>query len=146
MAATSVNRARYREYTQYLRVRADQLDMAVAPARLEQLRAKVNSERNAFVAWVAVWLLIALACLLPFLMVLAFHFSWPIPQLVAGQADMLYSQLDALNSAAANMVVIVLGAMFVGAVVIGYTPVIAHSAALNDLEYAHRALREVERG
>ena len=146
MAATSVNRAQYREYTQYLRVRADQLDMAVAPARLEQLRSKVNSERNAFLAWVAVWLLIAVACLLPLLMVLAFHFTWPTPAFVAAQAEGLYSQLDALNSGAANLVVVVLGAMFVAALAMGYVPVIAHGGALNDLEYAHRALREVERG
>ena len=145
MAASSVSRARYREYAQYLRVAADQLDMAVAPARLEYLRSKVNSERHMFLAWVAVWMLIALASLLPLLMVMGFHYGWPVPASVAAQAEALYSQLDALKSATANMVVILLGAMFCAAAAIAYAPIIAHHGALNDLEYAHRVLRDIER-
>ena len=145
MAASSVNRARYREYAKYLRVAADQLDMAVAPARLEYLRSRVNSERHMFLAWVTVWMLIATACLLPLLMVLGFHFGWPVPEPVAAQAEALYSQLDAMKSSTANLVVIVLGAMFVAAVAIAYAPIIAHHGALNDLEYAHQILRDIER-
>ena len=145
MAASSVSKARYREYAQYLRVAADQLDMAVAPARLEYLRSKVNAERHMFLAWVAVWMLIAMASLLPVLMVLGFHFSWPAPASVAVQAEALYSQLDAMKSATANMLVIVLGAMFCAAVTIAYAPIVAHHGALNDVEYAHRVLRDIER-
>ena len=145
MAASSVNRARYREYAQYLRVAADRLDMAVAPARLEYLRSKVNSERHIFLAWVAVWMLIAMASLLPLLMVLGYHFGWPVPASVTAQAEVLYSQLDAMKSATANFVVIVLGAMFCAATTIAYVPIIAHHGALNDLEYAHRVLRDIER-
>ncbi len=145
MAVSSVNRARYREYAHYLRVAADQLDMAVAPARLEYLRSKVNSERHMFLAWVSVWMLIALASLLPLLMVLVFHFGWPVPETVAARAEALYSQLDAMKSATANMVVIVLGAMFFAAAAIAYAPIVAHHGALNDLECAHRVLRAIER-
>lgn len=145
MAASSVNRARYREYAQYLRVGADQLDMAVAPARLEYLRSKVNSERHMFLSWMVVWMLIAMASLLPLLMVLVFHFGWPVPEWVAAQAEALYSQLDAMKSAAANMVVILLGAMFCAAIAIAYAPIVTHHGALNDLEYAHRVLRDIER-
>ena len=145
MAASSVNRARYREYARYLRVAADQLDMAVAPARLEHLRSKVNSERNIFLAWVTVWMLIAMASLLPLLMVMAFHFSWPVPEPVAAQSEALYSQLDAMRSATANMAVIMLAAMFCAAIAIAYAPIAAYRGAVNDLEYAHRILRDIER-
>ena len=146
MAVSSVSRARYREYALYLRVAADQLDMAVAPARLAQLRSKVNAERNLFLGWVVVWTLIAVASLLPVLMVLSYHFDWPVWAPVEAQAEALYSQLDALNSGTANAVVILLGAMFVAGVAIAYAPIVAHSAALDDLEYAHRVLRDLERG
>ena len=145
MAASSVNRARYREYANYLRVAADQLDMSVAPARLEQLRSKVNSERHLFLAWVAIWALIAVASLLPLLMVLGFHYGWPVPETVAVQAEALYSQLDAMKSSTANRVIIVLGAMFFAAIAIAYAPIIAHHSALNDLEYAHKLLKDIER-
>lgn len=146
MAVSSVNRARYREYALYLRVAADQLDMAVAPARLAQLRAKVNAERNLFLGWVVVWALIAVASLLPVLMVLAHHFSWPVWAPVEVQSEALYSQLDSLNSATANTVIILLGSMFVAAVAIAYAPIVAHNAALDDLEYAHRVLKDIEKG
>ena len=145
MAASSVNRARYREYAHYLRVAADQLDMAVAPARLEHLRSRVNSERHMFLAWVAVWMLIAMASLLPLLMVVGFHYDWPVPASVGAQSEALYSQLDAMKSATANLAVIVLGAMFCAAAAIAYAPIVAHHGALNDLEYAHRVLRDIER-
>ena len=146
MAASTVNRARYREYALYLRVAADQLDMAVAPARLAQLRSKVNGERNLFLGWVLVWLLIAVASLLPVLMVLSYHFGWPVPAMVEGQTEALYAQLDTLSSGTANTVIVLLGAMFIAAVAIAYAPIIAHNSALDDLEYAHRVLKDIERG
>ena len=56
MVASTVNRrSRYGEYAQFLRLSADRLDMAVAPGRLENLRSKVNAERNTFRGWVIIW-------------------------------------------------------------------------------------------
>lgn len=147
MAAATVNRReRYREYTRFLRVSADRLDMSVAPARLGQLRDRVNSERRAFLTWVVVWVLIAVVGALPLVMLLTAHFDLPMPALIGQQSDLLDSQLR-IGNQPTNAILVAMGSAltFLVALLMAYAPVIAYTGALNDLEHAHRTLKAVER-
>lgn len=147
MVVSTVNRrSRYREYAQFLRVSADRLDMAVAPARLEHLRSKVNTERNTFMAWVVIWSTIALVCVAPLVMLLAAHMDVPAPAYFAAQADAFYSQLR-IGNEPTNADIVASGSAlaFLAAIIIGYAPIIAYGAPLNDIEEAHQTLKSIER-
>ena len=146
MAASSVKRERYREYTQFLRLSADRLNMSVAPARLERLQRQVNSERNTFLAWEVVWLLIGVACLMPALMLFAVEFSLPLPAPIAARAEVLYFRLVSLQNGTAEFVAIGSTAIFLVSVGAAFAPIIAHGNAINDLEYTHRVLKAAARG
>lgn len=148
MVASTVNRrSRYREYAQFLRVSADRLDMAVAPGRLENLRSKVNAERNMFMAWVIIWSILALICVAPLVMLLVAHMDLPAPGFVVSQSDALYSQLR-IGDEPTNADFVASGSAlaFLAAIVIGYAPIIAYGGPLNDLEHAHQVLKSIERG
>ena len=148
MVASSVNRrSRYREYAQFLRLSADRLDMAVAPGRLENLRSKVNAERNTFLAWVVIWSILALVCVAPLVMLLFAHLDLPSPAFVAAHSQTLYSQLR-IGDEPTNADFVASGSAlaFLTAIVIGYAPVIAYGGSLNDIEHAHQVLRAIERG
>ena len=147
MVASTVNRrSRYREYAQFLRVSADRLDMAVAPGRLENLRSKVNAERNMFLAWVIIWSILALICVAPLVMLLIAHMDMPAPGFIAAQSDALYSQLR-IGDEPTNADFVASGSAlaFLAAIVIGYAPIIAYAGPLNDIEHAHRVLKSIER-
>ena len=147
MVVGTVNRrSRYREYAQFLRVSADRLDMAVAPGRLEHLRSKVNAERNAFMAWVVTWSILALICVAPLVMLLIAHMDLPAPGYVVAQSEALYSQLR-IGDEPTNADFVALGSLltFVTSLIAGYAPIIAYAIPLNDIEHAHRALRGIER-
>ena len=148
MVVSTINRrSRYREYAQFLRMSADRLDMAVAPGRLEHLRSKVNAERNMFMAWVIIWSVLSLVCVTPLVMLLIAHMGLPAPELIAGQSDVLYSQLRT-GEEPTNADFVALGSAlaFLTAVIIGYAPVIVYGGPLNDIERAHQVLRSIERG
>ena len=148
MVVSTINRrSRYREYAQFLRMSADRLDMAVAPGRLEHLRSKVNAERNMFMAWVIIWSVLSLVCVTPLVMLLIAHMGLPAPELIAGQSDVLYSQLR-IGEEPTNADFVALGSAlaFLTAVIIGYAPVIVYGGPLNDIERAHQVLRSIERG
>lgn len=147
VASTVDRRSRYREYAQFLRVSSDRLDMAVAPARLEHLRGKVNAERNTFMAWIVTWSLLALICVAPLTLLLIAHMDLPVPPYVAAQSESLYSQLR-IGDEPTNADFVALGSVlaFVTTIVIGYVPIIAYAIPLNDIEHAHRALKSIERG
>ena len=146
MAANSVNRERYREYAHYLRLSADNLNMSVAPDRLQRLKSQVRVERNKFFAMGG--------------------------GLAADCAGQLGSDADAgrrgIRAAPAgppwrpaprpftsrwlpsrmpwcSPPVVVSAIMFPVAVAVAYAPIVAHARAVNDLEYAHRALKAVEK-
>lgn len=147
MVASTVNRSsRYREYALFLRVSADRLDMAVAPARLENLRSKVNAERNAFLLWVVIWSVLALICVAPLVMLLVAHVDLPAPTFVAAQSDALYSQLR-IGGEPTNADFVASGSAlgFLVAIVIGYVPIVAYGGPLNDIEHAHQVLKSIER-
>ena len=148
MVASSVNRrSRYREYAQFLRLSADRLDMAVAPGRLENLRSKVNAERNTFLAWVVTWSILALVCVAPLVMLLVAHMDLPSPDFIAAHSQTLYSQLRTGDEPTnADFVASGSALAFLTAIVIGYAPVIAYGGPLNDIEHAHQVLRSIERG
>ena len=148
MVASTVNRrSRYREYAQFLRLSTDRLDMAVAPGRLENLRSKVNAERNTFLAWVVIWSILALVCAAPLVMLLVAHIDLPAPALVAAQSDALYSQLR-IGDEPTNADFVASGSAlaFLTALIIGYAPIVIYGGPLNDIEHAHQVLKSIERG
>lgn len=147
MVASTVNRrSRYRDYALFLRVSADRLDMAVAPGRLENLRTKVNAERNTFLVWVIVWSTLALVCVAPLAMLLVSHIDLPAPDFVAAQSDALYSQLR-IGDEPTNADFVASGSAlaFLATIVIGYAPIIVYGGPLNDIEHAHQVLKSIER-
>lgn len=144
-ASSSVNRERYREYAHYLRVSAGNLNLSVAPGRLQRLRSQVSVERNKFLIWEIVWSLIALVTLVPMLMLAAVEFGLPLPSSVAVRAEALHFQFVTLESALAVMAVIASAIMFPIAVAVAFAPIVANADAIGDLEYAHRALKAVEK-
>lgn len=148
MVASTVNRrSRYRDYAQFLRMSADRLDMAVAPGRLENLRTKVNAERNTFLVWVILWSILALVCVAPLAMLLIAHMDLPAPDFVAVQSDVLYSQLR-IGDEPTNADFVASGSAlaFLATIVIGYAPIIVYGGPLNDIEHAHQVLKSIERG
>lgn len=145
MAAHSANRERYREYTHYLRVSAAGLNVQVAPARLERLRSQVNLERNKFLFWEVVWLLIAVVSLVPILMLAAVEFNLPLPASIAVRAEIFRDQVAVAYNAGAIAFALSSGMLFVFAVVVAFAPLIANSDSLDDLESAHRALKDIEK-
>ena len=148
MVGSTVNRrSRYREYAEFLRLSADRLDMAVAPGRLENLRSKVNAERNTFLAWVIIWSILALACVAPLVLLLAAHMDLPAPAFIASQSDALYAQLRIGDEPTkADFVASGSALAFLAAMIIGYAPIIAYGGPLNDIEHAHQVLKSIERG
>ena len=148
MAASTVNRrSRYGEYAQFLRLSADRLDMAVAPGRLENLRSKVNNERNTFMFWVITWSMLALICVAPLVMLLVAKFDLPAPAYIAAQSDVLLRRLW-IGEAPTTAEFVAHGSLltFLAAIGIGYAPIIVYGGPLNDIEYAHRTLKAIERG
>lgn len=146
MAASSVSRERYRAYAHYLRVSANYVGTSVAPDRLERLRAQVNLERNKFLFWQVLWLLIAVTCLVPMLMLAAVEFGIPLPASVGARAEALHFQLVALENPLVVAVTVLSAVTFPSAVAIAYAPIIANADAIGDLENANRALKSVEKG
>ena len=94
MAANSVSRERYQEYARYLRVSAGNLNLSVSPTRLRRLRSQVNVERNKFLVWEVIWALIALASLVPMMLLAAVEFGLALPASVAGRAEASISSLS----------------------------------------------------
>ena len=146
MAASSVSRERYREYAHFLRLSADNLNMSVAPQRLRRLKSQVSGERNKFLFWSVLWLVIALVTLIPVLLLAAVEFGLPLPQSVGARAEVLHFQVVTLENAVVFAAVIVSAIMFPVSIAIAYAPIVAHADAVNDLEYAHRALKAVDKG
>ena len=144
MIASSVSRQRYREYTQFLRESADRLNMSIAPSRLQGLREQVSAERNKFLAWQVVWMLIAVVSGAPLLMLIAAQSGLPLPGPLDARAT-TFDELLSSGSGGAMFTAVVSGIMFCLATAVAYAPVIAYSGALADLEHAHRALKQVEK-
>lgn len=146
MTVGSLKRERYHDYAGYLRASADQLDIMVAPGRLVRLRSQVDEERATFLAWEVVWLLIGLASLIPVLMLVAVEFGMPMPAPIAARAEALYFLLVPLQNGMAELVAIASLSMFLVSAMVAFAPIIAYGSAVNDLEYAHRALKALEKG
>lgn len=145
MVADRAERSRYREYAHFLRVNADRLNMTVAPARLERLREQVDSERNRFLLWEVVWLLIAVISLLPTLMLIAAATGLPLPEAVGARAAAFHHQVAVQDSGGAMLGVVVSVLMFLFAAAVACAPIIIYSRALRELELAHRALHAAEK-
>lgn len=145
MAAGNVNRERYREYTHFLRVSAGGLNMDVAPARLERLRSQVNLERNKFLFWAVFWLIIAMVSLSPVLMLAAVALGLPLPDSIDAAANVLHTKVTRMESVWVVAGAIACALLFVAAVVIAYAPIVANGGSVNDLEFAHRALKDIEK-
>lgn len=145
MAASSVSRERYREYAHFLRVSSANLNLAVAPDRLHRLRSQVNGERNKFLYWEVLWILIAVVSLVPILMLAAVEFGVPLPASVAFRAETLHLQFAALENAGVVAAVIASAILFPISVAVAFMPIIAHADAIGDLESAHRSLKSVHR-
>lgn len=148
MVASTVNRrSRYREYAHFLRLSADRLDMAIAPGRLENLRSKVNAERNTFLTWIIVWSILALVCVAPLAMLLVAKLDLPAPAYIVAQSDILLRHLW-IGEAPTNAEFVAHGSLltFLVAIVIGYAPIIVYGGPLNDIEHAHQVLKSIERG
>ena len=145
MAASSVSRERYREYAHFLRVSADNLNLSVSPGRLARLRSQVSAERNKFLYWEVVWVLIALVTLVPMLMLAAVEFGLPLPQSVAARAETLHVQFVTLENAGVIAVVVASAILFPVSVAVAFMPIIANSDAIGDIEYAHRALKSADK-
>ena len=145
MAASSVSRQRYREYANFLRVSARTLNPSVAPSRPQQLRSRVNAERNKFLLWEVIWILIAVVSLVPMLMLAAVEFGLPLPPAVAERAQTLHVQFVAWENAAVGAVVVGSAILFPVSIAVAFAPIVANADAIGDLEAAHRALKSVEK-
>lgn len=145
MAANSVSRERYREYAHFLRVSAANLNLSVAPDRLQRLHSQVNGERNKFLYWEVLWILIAVVSLAPILMLAAVEFGLPLPASVAFRAETLHLQFAALENAGVIAIVVASAILFPVSIAVAFIPIIAHADAIGDLEYAHRSLKYVHK-
>ena len=145
MAASSVSRERYREYAHFLCVSADNLNLSVAPDRLQRLRSQVNGERNKFLYWEVVWILIALVTLVPMLMLAAVEFDLALPASVATRAETLHVQFVTLENAGIIAAIIASAVLFPVSIAVAFLPIIANSDAIGDIEHAHRALKSVNK-
>lgn len=144
MAASTAKHSSYREYAQFLRLSADRLNMAVAPARLEWLRGRVNAERNTFLAWEIIWLLIGVASAIPALLLFSAYLDTPMPAPIAARAAAFYLHLT--GNGTGELVAMGSLAMFLTSVAAAGAPIVAHNAAINDLEHAHRTLKAIAKG
>ena len=144
MAASSVSRERYREYAHFLRVSAESLNPSVAPGRPQRLRSQVNNERNKFLYWEVLWLLIAVVTLVPMLMLAAVEFNMLLPQTIAERAETLHVQFVALENTAVVATIIASAVLFPVSVAIAFAPILANADAIGDLGRAHKALKSIE--
>ena len=145
MAAGNPHRQRYQEYTNFLRASAAGLNIQVAPARLERLRSQVSLERNKFLFWLVSWLLIAMVSLVLILMPLAVQYDLTLPPFLDTYAERFHDAVVVNPDAGAVAAAVSFGLLFVFAVTIAYIPIIANSDSLNDLESAHRALKDIDK-
>ncbi len=145
MAASSVNRERYREYAHFLRLSAANLNPSVAPNRPRRLRSQVNVERNKFLYWVVVWILIAVVSLVPMLVLASVELGLALPSVVAQRAEILHLQFVALENAPVVAVVIASAILFPVSIAIAFAPIVANADAIGDLEYANRALKSIDK-
>ena len=146
MASSSANRDRYQQYAKFLRTSVDRLNLEVTPGRLQYLRRQVNGERNRFLFWEVLWLLVAVVAVIPVVMLSAVEFDLDhtLPEQLAARANTFYLQFMFENLAA--MAVTVASAMlFVAATGVAFAPIILHGQALNELEAANRKLKVIER-
>lgn len=144
MAANSVSRERYREYAHFLRVSSESLNPPVAPNRPRRLRSQVNAERNKFLYWEVVWIIIAVVSLVPMLMLAAVEFGLPLPSVIAQRAETLHVQFATLESAPVVVAVVVSAILFPVSIAVAFFPILANADAIGDLDNAHRALKAVE--
>ncbi len=145
MAATSVSRERYREYAHFLHVSARTLNPSVAPGRPQQLRSRVNAERNKFLYWEVIWILIAVVTLVPILMLAAVEFGLPLPPAVAARAQTLHVQFVAMENATVVAAIVGSAILFPVSIAVAFAPILANADAIGDLDDAHRALKAVQK-
>ena len=146
MASSSANRDRYQQYARFLRTSADRLNLEVTPGRLQYLRRQVNGERNRFLLWEVLWLLVAVVAVIPVVMLasVGFDLDHTLPEQLAARVNTFYVQFMFENLAA--MAVTIASAMlFVATTGVAFAPIILHGQALNELEAAHRKLKVIER-
>lgn len=142
MAVDAANRLRYRQYTLFLRDSVEQLNMAIAPDRLHFFRTRIQRERNRFLLWEVLWLLLAVVCGIPALMLLAATADTP---LLPSFMQILADDFSKGVGGAAEAVGVVSLIMFVAATTIAIGPIILYGTALNDLERANRRLKALRR-
>lgn len=142
MAVDAANRLRYRQYTLFLRDSVEQLNMAIAPDRLQFFRTRIQRERNRFLLWEVLWLLLAVVCGIPALMLLA---ATADTQLLPSFMQLLADDFSKGVGGAADAVGVVSLIMFVAATAIAIGPIILYGTALNDLERANRRLKALRR-
>lgn len=142
MAADAANRLRYRQYTLFLRDSVEQLNMAIAPDRLNFFRTRIQRERNRFLLWEVLWLLLAVVFGIPALTLLV----------AAGGDNLLPSIMQQWATEfsgdvgpAAPAVGLASVFMFVVATTIAMGPIVLYGNALNDLERANRRLKALRR-
>ncbi len=146
MASGSANRARYQQYARFLHTSADRLNLAVTPGRLEYLRRQVNGERNRFLFWEVLWLLVAVVAVIPVVMLSAVEFDidHTLPAQLAERAKQFH-ELFADDNPPAMAFTVASTMLFVGATGMAFAPIILHGPALNELEAANRKLKAIER-
>lgn len=141
MAADAANRLRYRQYTLFLRDSVEQLNMAIAPDRLNFFRTRIQRERNRFLLWEVLWLLLAVVFGLPALMLMVADGTL-LPSPVQEWAKAFQSNLNGAEPAVVGVASVF---MFVVATTIAMGPIILYGNALNDLERANRRLKALRR-
>lgn len=142
MAVDAANRLRYRQYTLFLRDSVEQLNMAIAPDRLHFFRTRIQRERNRFLLWEVLWLLLAVVCGIPALLLLAATVD---TLLLPSFMQILADDFSKGVGGAADAVGVVSLIMFVAATTIAIGPIILYGTALNDLERANRRLKALRR-
>jgi hypothetical protein len=141
MDAGGANRDRYREYTMYLRQCVDRFPPESSADRVAYLRAQINAERNRFLVWEVLWLLVGVAAVVPVLMLAAVEFGVALPDDILARAKTFHLQVVSLESNTAWVVAGASALMFVIATGLAISPIIVHADALNQLESASRRLR-----
>jgi hypothetical protein len=145
MASSSANRDGYRQYAHFLRNSVDKVNVEVTPGRLDYLRTQVNGERNKFLIWEILWLLVAIIAAVPIVMLVAVEFDLPLPVEIAERAATFHFQVVMLDNTAAWLATVASAVLFVGTTGAAYAPIILHADALVDLEHAKRRLDSVRR-
>ena len=141
MAADAANRLRYRQYTLFLRDSVEQLNMAIAPDRLNFFRTRIQRERNRFLLWEVLWLLLAVVFGLPALLLMVAGTDL-LPSTMQEWANAFQRDLAGAESSVVGVASIF---MFVVATTIAMGPIILYGNALNDLERANRRLKALRR-